>query len=211
MTAHVRPTKKTYGRVSKLASAADTIAGFDHDHDVAGLTYGQFSLLDLVEAVLDITGPAAVTCTTWTIGHYDLDAIRQLHETGTITDVRVLMGNHHARGQANALDVARIFGPEAVRSSKTHAKFVLIGNAEWDVTVQASMNLNLNRRFEQFHVTDDPGVYAMFDRFITAVFDELAVDAETAGDMPALHDVPMVQPDYGWQVAPTPTMGRVTA
>jgi len=37
-------------RLSKVANARDTIEGFDRDTDLVGLTYGQFSLLDLVDA-----------------------------------------------------------------------------------------------------------------------------------------------------------------
>lgn len=45
-TAHKRPTKRTRTRLSKAANAATTIDGFAHDTDVAGLTYGQFSLFE---------------------------------------------------------------------------------------------------------------------------------------------------------------------
>lgn len=48
-TAHVRPKRRTRARFSKVASARDTIAGFGPDMDVAGLTYGQFSLIDLID------------------------------------------------------------------------------------------------------------------------------------------------------------------
>ena len=64
-TAHVRPKRRTRARFSKVASARDTIAGFGPDMDVAGLTYGQFSLIDLIQAALEITGPADVTISTW--------------------------------------------------------------------------------------------------------------------------------------------------
>lgn len=62
-------------RFSRVASAATTIEGFDHEHDISfGFTLGQFSLLDLVEAALDLAGPADVVISTWSVGFYDLDA-----------------------------------------------------------------------------------------------------------------------------------------
>ena len=48
--AHVRPARKVRARFSKAAGARDTIAGFGHGMDVAGLTFGQFSLIDLIQA-----------------------------------------------------------------------------------------------------------------------------------------------------------------
>ena len=47
-------------RLSKVANARDTIEGFDRDTDLVGLTYGQFSLLDLVDATIGITGRSDV-------------------------------------------------------------------------------------------------------------------------------------------------------
>ena len=57
---HLRPKRKTRARLSKVAGARDTIRGFGHDMDVVGLTFGQFSMLDLIDATLEITGPADV-------------------------------------------------------------------------------------------------------------------------------------------------------
>ena len=70
--AHPRPSRKARARLSKVASARDTIDGFGHGMDVVGLTFGQFSLLDLIEAALELTGPADVTISTWSAGFYPL-------------------------------------------------------------------------------------------------------------------------------------------
>lgn len=84
MSAHVRPVRPARTRLSKVASAADTISGFGHGMDVVGLTFGQFSLLDLLHATLDITGPADVVISTWSAGLYDVDAARRFVEDGRI-------------------------------------------------------------------------------------------------------------------------------
>lgn len=42
-TAHARPVRVAHHRLSKVASAADTIRGFGHEMDVVGLTFGRFS------------------------------------------------------------------------------------------------------------------------------------------------------------------------
>ena len=80
--AHVRPVRKTRARLSKFANARDTIAGFGHGMDVVGLTFGQFSLLDLIDAALEITGPADVTVSTWSAGFYDVDAAERFRDSG---------------------------------------------------------------------------------------------------------------------------------
>ena len=79
---HLRPSKPARHRVSKIASARDTIDGFDRGMDVVGLTYGQFSLLDLIRAALEITGPADVAISTWSAGLYDVDAAERFVSDG---------------------------------------------------------------------------------------------------------------------------------
>jgi len=44
---HARPARESSKhRVSKTATAADSLAGFGHDTEVDVLTFGQFSIID---------------------------------------------------------------------------------------------------------------------------------------------------------------------
>ena len=172
-SAHLRPRRNVRARFSKIASARDTIEGFGHDMDVCGLTYGQFSLLDLIDAALEITGPADVVICTWSAGFYDVEAAERFRDSGRLRSVRFIMDSSAKRGQATTGDVASIFGAESVRATRTHAKFALITNEEWHVLITSSMNLNLNPRCEQFEMTDDQVRAGMFMEFVNTVFDEL--------------------------------------
>ena len=75
------------------------------------------------------------------------------------------------RGQASVADIADLFGPEAIRSTRTHAKFALVRNEAWNVVITSSMNLNLNPRCEQFEMTDDVERCGMFAGFVDALFE----------------------------------------
>lgn len=204
--AHVRPKRKARARFSKVAGARDTIAGFGHDMDVAGLTFGQFSLLDLIEAALEITGPADVAVSTWSAGFYDVDAAKRFQELGSIRSIRFVMDIARKQGQANVVDVADLFGPDAIRTVRSHAKFVVITNESWDVLITSSMNLNLNPRIEHFDMTDDAERAGMFLEFVDALFEELprGGDANAAGNQrqvtPVLAGLDAVRPDWGIQM-----------
>ncbi len=138
--------------------------------DVIGLTFGQFSLLDLIEATLEITGPADVTISTWSAGFYDVDAAQRFAALGLIRSIRWVMDAHEKRGQAMPVGVANLFGQDSIRVFRTHAKFVVLRNAEWDVLITTSMNLNLNPRCEQFEMTDDAERAALFSDFVDELF-----------------------------------------
>lgn len=214
-TAHVRPKRRTRARFSKVASARDTIEGFGHDMDVAGLTFGQFSLIDLIQAALEITGPADVTISTWSAGFYDVEAAEKFRANGLLRSIRFVMdAASMKRGQASVADIADLFGPEAIRSTRTHAKFALVRNEAWDVVITSSMNLNLNPRCEQFEMTDDVERCGMFAGFVDALFEELPPGGARSvnGDqsLPALNGLESVQPRLGIAVGKIENVGFVS-
>lgn len=205
----LRPkVKKRRARFSKVGNARDTIAGFGHDVDIAfGLTYGQFSLLDLIEATLEITGPADVVISTWSAGFYDVERAEKFRADGRLRSIRFVMDSSDKRGQATGVDVATLFGDDAIRTTRTHAKFAVVTNAEWAVVIQSSMNLNLNPRSEQFSMVDDREVAGFILGIVDDLWAELPAGATLDRAMPGLHNVPAVVPDLGIEMTPRIQMG----
>lgn len=188
--AHQRAAKATRARFSKAGVAAQSIAGFDHGMDILGLTYGQFSLIDLIQATLDITGPADVTIATWSSGFYDLEAAKNFQEDGRIRSIRFVMDSgRQKKGQAGVTDIADLFGEDSIITVRTHAKFVLIRNEDWDVCITSSMNLNKNIRTEQFEMTDDADRCELFADFVDAAFREVPKSGSFGRVMPGLRSV----------------------
>lgn len=167
----------------------------------------RFSLIDLVQATLEITGPADVTIATWSAGFYDLEAAENFRDCGMIRSIRFVMDSGRAkRGQAGVHEVGEIFGPDSYIQIRTHAKFVLIRNEEWDVCITTSMNLNKNIRCEQFEMTDDAERCEMFEDFVQAAFDEAPASRSFGRVMPGLRTV-----DPSRSVVALPGVERNTA
>jgi hypothetical protein len=190
--AGVRSARSTRARLSKVGSARDTIDGFGHGVDVAGLTFGQFSLLDLVEAALGVTGPADVAICTWSAGFYDVEHLARVRDSGLLRSIRFVIDSSGKRGQATVADVANLFGAGSVRATRTHAKFVTLTNEAWSVVVTTSMNLNLNARIEQFEMTDDVERAGLFLAFVDGLFGELKPGDTRDRSLPVLAGVPAV-------------------
>lgn len=195
-TAHVRPKRRTRARLSKVANARDTVRGFGKDMDVIGLTYGQFSLLDLIGAALEYTGPADLCIGTWAVGYHDMDATHALWQSGHIKSLRLVIDSGQKRGSAGLEAVVERFGPECVRMTRTHAKFVTLVNDEWNVVITSSMNLNRNIRCEQFEMTDDADRADLFRQFVDEVFDELPAGVTDDRSLPVLRGMADVRPDH---------------
>lgn len=214
MNAVIRRTKPARTRLSKVANARDTIRGFGHDLDIVGLTHGQFSLLDLIQATLDITGPAAVDIATWSAGLYDADAAQRFVSDGRITSIRWIMDSGSSkRGQASTVDIADLFGAHTIRTTRSHAKFALICNDDWSVVITSSMNLNLNTRVEQFEMTDDADRLRFFRSWVDDVFANTPEGGESRdGDRTPPHttNTPEVAPCTGVTITGKVTIGRFT-
>lgn len=119
------------------------------------LTRGQFSLLDLIHAILERTGPASVMFTSWSTGLNDADQMRWLLDEGHIRTLRFFSGNGFQDRHPEYVERLRaLFGDDCVVTAELHCKIAVIVNDGWAVCVRSSCNLNRNPRIEQFDVDD---------------------------------------------------------
>ena len=127
---------------------------------------GQFSLIDVIRVLIEQTGPAYLTVSTWTIGRAEVAAIAWLLDGGYLLDLRVIMMNRtfktmhrqwsrHGEKGDHYRALERTFGAERIVQCQSHAKFVLIVNEQWSIAVRTSANFNSNARLEQFSIDDD--------------------------------------------------------
>lgn len=175
---HTRPARARAPRLSKVTNAREALADFGRGMETYCLTFGQFSLMDAIEALLDVTGPADVAISTWTAGNADISRSAAHLSDGRIRSLRFVADCSFGQRQPGYLaELVRLFGDDAIRTTRTHAKFAVITNDSWSVSVRTSMNLNENPRLESIEVTDDTGLAA----FLLAVVDEI-FNEEAAGD-----------------------------
>ena len=80
------------------------------------------------------------------------------------------------RPELSGLLVKR-FGVASFRAVNTHAKFAVIINDAWAISIRSSMNLNPNHRLENFDITEGPELAAMFTSLADTIF-----AARAAGD-----------------------------
>lgn len=204
-----RPKEHIRHRISKTAEAHDSLAEFGKGVELDVATFGQFSFADAVGAVLDKTGPAAVTLATWTAAEFDLRRLWQFNNESMMTDFRFIIDRSYPRRQPlNAAKVLEWFGVDAVRSTRTHAKFCIVQNGGWDVALRTSMNLSYNPRLEYLQVSDNPEL-AQF--WLTIADDIFAEEEPGLGEyrtVPQLRSLDGIAPSAQVRVGSEPAMGR---
>ena len=128
-----------------------------------GLTDGSWSLIDALLAIAEHTGPADLTCATWTAASADLSTVERALERSAFRSVRFLVDRSFQTRQPAYCDKMRaLFGEPAIRVWSSHAKFALLTGGVFDVLYLTSANLNANRRLENFSLFaggDLPGHY----------------------------------------------------
>jgi hypothetical protein len=162
--------RRTLLDLRRRQSAAEAISGLTRDVEIYGFTKGQFSLLDLLTAAIDVTGPAAIVLSTWTAARTEIQALRQLRDEGKMTSLRWLVDVTFARRDPAAAPAIReTFGLDAIRVAQNHSKFALFTAPNWQLVLRTSMNLNMNPRFEDFTLGHDPALY----QFLAAIIQEI--------------------------------------
>ncbi len=193
-------------RLSKVTNARDALADFDRGMETYCLTFGQFSLMDAVEAILEKTGPADVVLATWTAAAADLSRSAEHLRDARILSLRLLVDCSFGQRQPGYLQQCRdLFGDDAIRSTRTHAKFAVITNDRWAVAVRTSMNLNENPRLETIEVSDDLSLAGFLLRIVDEIWAEEKPGDFRTKSRPVLDGVESVQP------AASVAMGRDVA
>lgn len=170
-------------RAARTESAQQTFAELEHGCEIVCLTHGQFSIIHALAAILDQTGPAAVTISTWSAAHADLEYASNFLADGRITSIRFLVDRSFVNRQpAYCETLRRIYGDDSIRTTRLHAKFVTIRNDDWALAIRTSMNLNENPRLELIEVSDDPALADFLDGEVDSIFAETA-PGDFAGDL----------------------------
>lgn len=190
-----RKTPARRPRLSKVTNARDALADFGRGMETYCLTFGQFSLMDAVEAILEKTGPADVTLSTWTAGGADLSRSAEHLHNGHIRSMRFVCDCSFGQRQPGYLAKLReLFGDDAIRTTRTHAKFAVLTNDSWQVAVRTSMNLNENPRLESIEVSDDPVLAGFLLSVVDALFAEESVGDFRTKSRPVLAGLESVMP-----------------
>lgn len=164
-------TKTELVRLMRKQNAAEFIGTLQPRINRFGLSKGQFSLIDILDAITAQTGPAHLTLSTWTAARADLSRLEEMLAERFVT-VRFLLDFSFQRRQPSLIaHIRKLFGDQSIVVTRNHAKFCLISRDDWRLVIRTSMNLNHNPRLEDVEIKDDPDLYGFLDRIVTEFFD----------------------------------------
>lgn len=168
---YTRPATGRRARLFKVGDARSALRDLDRGTELTCYTFGQFSIVDVLVALLERTGPADVDIATWTAGAADLRRAAELMRDDRIRSCRWVVDHSFRNRQPEYLALMQdLFGADSVRPLRTHAKFLTIRGGGWHLVVRTSMNLNENKRLENFDVIDDVDFYTWHRDMVDGIF-----------------------------------------
>lgn len=152
--------------------AREVIGELDHGCELFLFSRGQWSLMDLILAVLEQVGGCTMTVQTWTAAIADLEMAYRLVESDAIRDMRWIVDRSFVTRQPEYCQhLVDRFGYGCIRVLRTHAKFIMLRNDDWNIVIRTSANLNQNRRMENYEISDDPNLANYFQEFVDEVWE----------------------------------------
>lgn len=141
---------------SRVGGAPAIFAEFPQHGHAAGVNKGQFSAWELLAAALDVTGPADVQICTWTVSGEAVADCDRLLRAGAMKSLKwILDVSLRSREPEYCAALVQAFGAESIRTTRNHAKWIVIRNAQWSLVIRGSMNFGSAPRMEYFEVSDD--------------------------------------------------------
>jgi len=121
----------------------------------------EFSMHELLEFLLQKTGPATVRVSTFSISEIAIRSFFNLMEQGTIYRLECLFDLSVKRHKLGLLYFVNNIA-SSIAISKNHAKFILIENADWAIVVVGTANFQVNDKNEVGIISTEPGFYKFY-------------------------------------------------
>ncbi len=184
-----RKSKRTM-RAAKHLTAKEAIGKLTHDQDVYILTFGKFSLIDALVAIVDQIGPADVVLSTWTAADAHLERTFELMNDSSIRSTRLIVDpSFETRQPGYCSHMRSRFGDNCIRTIRNHSKFMLISNDDWHIVIRTSMNLNENPRLENIEISENQDFFNWFLIIVDDIFRDVKPGITRTG-LPGLPHVP---------------------
>lgn len=150
-----RSPKQQEVKFARTEAAAESIGKMEKNIERYILSKGQFSLIEFIDSMLEQIGPSHLIISTWTANGRDIsDAFEFLHNKRILSCRFLVDFTFYRREPAFCGQMRKLFGDEAIRVTRNHAKMAIMHNADWSVNVFTSANLNMNPRMEYFLIRE---------------------------------------------------------
>ena len=156
----------TYSMASESRELIDLMALVADKLDITWVTAGEWSMHQMLLALLDITGAARVMISSYAMGETPARILAGLKDDKLITELYCVLDDRVDVRNAKSLQLIKNIC-DGFALVSCHAKVTLIQNELWTVTVIGSANYTENKRYECGIISHCPNVYELNRRWMS--------------------------------------------
>ena len=125
------------------------------------ITDGTYSLYNLLDYLLDFTGPAHIFFSSFSITEAAICHLQHLKETNSLLSIRCLLDSNLRKTKSPLLFFFNSFCDD-LRLTLNHSKIILLHNERNFLTVIASANMSKNRRIESLIIDTNADTFSTY-------------------------------------------------
>lgn len=148
------------------ASVAEVIGDISEVECIDYVSFGRWSMHDLLFYLLDITGPARVYFTTWAISTKAVHLLVEGMASGMITELHSILDRRIEIRRSDCFAFLKHHANN-VYLVDCHAKVILIENYMWRIVVKSSANFSENKRIETGMIIMNRDIFDFNKKWIT--------------------------------------------
>lgn len=137
---------------------ADVIGDISEVEFLDYVSYGRWSMHDLLFYLLEQTGPARVYFTTWAISTKAVNLLVEGLSSGMITELHSILDRRIEIRRSDCMAFLKHHA-NSVYLVDCHAKVILIENYQWRIVVKSSANFSENKRIESGMIIQQDDIF----------------------------------------------------
>ncbi len=134
------------------------------------ISNGSFSLIDLLDYILEFTGKAHMDISTWVASYASVRHVEDFLEENHIHNFRFVVDRGFLNTRKVLYNQIRQIHGDVIAVTSNHAKFTIIYNDEYNFVIETSANLNKNNRLENFRITENKEYCDFFRNVFNQIF-----------------------------------------
>jgi hypothetical protein len=147
------PSPKTSAKLCRIEqSLKNAFPKFEQDHEYPYASGGEWATHNLIDHMLQTTGPCHLYAATWSVAEHAATRIAAMIDAGLFLSVHFLVDWRVQVRTPSFLAIARSNFSDC-RVTSCHAKCFVLQNDAWSVSCVGSANFTNNPRIEAGHIS----------------------------------------------------------
>lgn len=151
-----RHKKRAIIHLQGVGNVRQAIGSIYPNMEIYGILSGQFHFINIIEHIIgQIKEPMSLDISSWTIAKFEATRLAAINGAANVERLRVIVDSSMLNLVPDSFTFLRaMIEDDSIRLLRNHSKFAVVLSDTWNIAIRTSMNLNQNKRLENFEISD---------------------------------------------------------